>query len=171
MGGHFQRTGRCRLSGKAKSDTPHYRHYRWLAETEAWKELDGDEKAIYADLALRYRGVGSNNGKISYSIREAAACARCGKTKAAKCMIQLQEIGFLVAEQSGSFDWKTGRATRWRLTQFPSDITSTIASKEFARWRPGDKFLSTQNQNAVRAQVHTVPPRGLRCTPARTRAA
>jgi hypothetical protein len=149
------------LSSKAKQDTPHYRLHRWLAETLAWKELDGCEKAVYVDLALRYRGLGSNNGKISYSIREAAACARVGKTKAAKCLLRLQELGFLVATAIGTFNGiNNGRASRWRLTQFACDTTGALASKEFARWRPGDNFHPVKKQSAVRVQVHSVPPSG-----------
>lgn len=164
--------GRVKAPGArsaVRRDTPHYRLHRWLAQTDAWKELTGSEKAIYADIGLRYRGPNSNNGKIPYSIREAAACARIGKTSAAKCMLRLQELGFIVAVTRGDFDWKAGLCTEWRLTEFGCDLSGDLPTKDFARWSPGATFLRPQPrqekiQKPVRPQVRGVPPGGPNCT-------
>lgn len=153
----------------ATKDTPHYRLHRWVAETDAWKELIGNEKAIYADIAMRYRGPGSNNGKISYSVREAAACARIGKTTAAKCMLRLQELGFIVAIRRGDFNWKAGMASEWRLTEFHCDVSGTLATKEFARWRVGASFLPPQPApKSSRSNSKAGPVSGTPRTPTRT---
>jgi hypothetical protein len=147
-----------------RRETPHYRLHRWLAETAAWKELNGSEKAIYADIGLRYRGPQSNNGKIPYSIREGATCARIGKTTAAKCLLRLQEFGFIFAVTRGDIDWKAGRSSEWRLTEFPCDVSGELATKEFARWRPGDSFLPARQPKNSKPR----PPSGTGCTSTRT---
>jgi hypothetical protein len=37
----------------------------------AWQSLDGNTRSVYVEIAQRYAGAGSNNGRIPYSIREA----------------------------------------------------------------------------------------------------
>src|SRR5215467_1561218 len=37
-----------------------------------------------------------------------------------------------------------GRSAEWRLTEFPCDVTHTVSTKDFMRWRPSAKI-----QNAV----------------------
>lgn len=141
-------------------DSPHYRLHLWLTKTAAWKALTGAEKAVYCDLALRYQGPGKNNGRIPYSVREAALCARIGKSTAARHLLRLQELGFIVAAENSSFDWKAQRATKWRLTEFACDVTGALASKEFARWTPGRSYVQEKVQNTVPSQVHIVPVAG-----------
>src|SRR6516225_3601240 len=48
----------------------HVRLYHWLMRSEAWKNLPAISRALYAELARHYYG--SNNGKIGYSVRQAA---------------------------------------------------------------------------------------------------
>jgi hypothetical protein len=101
-------------------------------------------------------------------VRQAADALRIGKTTAAKGFTDLQNHGFIVAEQRGAFHWKidvTGErhrpASEWRLTACHNDRTTGIESryptKEFMRW--------PEIQNTVRPQVRMVPnrrPHGLR---------
>lgn len=144
--------------GRSTHDTQHYRLHGWVARTAAWRVLDGTEKAIYVDLALRYRG--NNNGSIAYSVREGATCAHVGKSKAAKSLLRLQEVGFLAISAPSSFGWKKGTSIRWRLTEYQCDVSKLPATKEFARWFDGKSYLQENVQNAVRVQVHPVPPGG-----------
>jgi DNA-binding transcriptional MocR family regulator len=106
---------------------------------------------------------GANNGLIVYSVRQAADELKIGKTTAAKAFRDLQNHGFIVAEQRGAFHWKidvTGQrhrpASEWRITERHSDRTVGIESryptKEFIRW--------PEIQNTVRPQVRMVPVRG-----------
>lgn len=104
--------------------------------TAAWKSLDAVARAIYIEIAARYVGIGSNNGRIPYSVREAAASLRIGKTTAGCALERLQERGFIVAMKKGAFSLKTRHASEWRLTEFPCDLTHDMPSKEFTRWTP-----------------------------------
>jgi DNA-binding transcriptional MocR family regulator len=114
---------------------------------------------------------GANNGLIVYSVRQAADELKIGKTTAAKAFRDLQNHGFIVAEQRGAFHWKidvTGQrhrpASEWRITERHSDRTVGIESryptKEFMRW--------PEIQNTVRPQVRMVPVRGPSGSPSGT---
>src|SRR4051794_28161691 len=135
----------------------HVRLYHWLMQTEAWQSLRALERAIYIEIAARYAGDGSNNGRIGYSIREAASTFRVGKSTAARALQALQDRGFIVARKKGAFSLKNRHSTEWRLTEFGCDLTSALPTKEFARWLP-------ENQKPVPAGTCTVPERGPRGT-------
>jgi hypothetical protein len=84
----------------------------------------------------RYGGPGSNNGRIPYSVREAAEALHSGKSTAAASFKRLIDRGFIHPMQKGKFDRKLRHSTEWRLTEFSCDVTGALATKEFARWRP-----------------------------------
>jgi hypothetical protein len=103
-------------------------------KTEAWQSLGALERAIYIEIASRYAGDGSNNGRIGYSVREAAATFKVGKSSAARALAILQDRGFIVARQKGAFTLKVRHSTEWRLTEFGCDVTGELPTKEFTRW-------------------------------------
>ena len=104
-----------------------------MMESEAWRSLDGNARAIYLELAKLYRGVGTNNGRIGFSARQAARTIQVSTATAARAMIHLQDRGFIVAVIKGHFDRKR-QATRWRLTEFACDVTGQPASRDFETW-------------------------------------
>ena len=107
-----------------------------LMQSEAWRSLDGHARAIYIELAMLYRGVGTNNGQIGFSARQARAILVSPAT-AARAMIHLQDRGFIVAVTKGNFARKR-HATRWRLTEFHCDVTGQPASRDFEAWGSAD---------------------------------
>ena len=142
------------MSKRNKEKTPrHVRLYHWLLRSEAWQSLSPNARALYIEIAARYNG--SNNGRIHFSIREAADVLGIGKNAAAKALAQLQERGFIVVAKRGGFNlrYKNQMATEWRLTEFSCDITNTFASKNFLRWSPEKHFT-------VPVRGQTVPVRG-----------
>ncbi len=140
-------------TGRSKGEPRHVRIYHWLMETAAWQSLNATQRAIYLEMAARYAGPGSNNGKLPYSIREAAESLGIGKTTAARALDVLEQRGFVVPITKGAFSRKVRHATEWRLTEFPCDVTHALPSKEFARWSP-------EIQNTVPPQTSTVPETG-----------
>jgi DNA-binding transcriptional MocR family regulator len=139
---------------RSRDHTPrHVRIHHYMMETEAWKSLGVTERAMYVDIASRYAGPGSNNGRIHYSVREAAERLHIGKSSAARGIANLEERGFIVAEKRGAFSLKARHATEWRLTEFASDISKDFATKEFVRWRP-------ENKTRYPEQDRTVPAAG-----------
>ena len=86
---------------------------------------------------MLYRGVGTNNGQIGFSARQAARAILVSPATAARAMIHLQDRGFIVAVTKGNFTRKR-HATRWRLTEFHCDVTGQPASREFEAWGSAD---------------------------------
>jgi hypothetical protein len=107
-------------------------HY--LMKSAAWKSLSCIARAVYLDLASRY--FGSNNGRISYSIRCAVDELRIGNATAKRALDDLQDRGFIVAVKRGAFSLKQRHASEWRLTEYQCDISNKMATKEFMTWTP-----------------------------------
>ncbi len=145
------------LNGK---NLPRYvRLFHWMMDSEAWKDLSGNARAIYLEISKRYNG--TNNGQIVYSVRQAADELKIGKSTAARAFDQLESHGFIIAEQRGHFRWKINPngskhrpASEWRLTAYGSNVapdfdSQQYGSKEFMRW--------SKIQNTVPPQVRMVP--------------
>jgi DNA-binding transcriptional MocR family regulator len=126
----------------------HVRLYHWMMGSAAWKGLSGNQRAIYVEMAARYNGF--NNGRIPYSVREAANSLGIGKSTAARDLAVLRERGFIVPTTKGAFSLKVRHATEWRLTEFSSDVRPAMATKDFTHWSP-------EIQNAVPSQNGSVP--------------
>jgi DNA-binding transcriptional regulator YhcF (GntR family) len=129
------------MAGK-KKPRRHVRLYHYLLQTAAWQDLDANARAIYVEIAQRYAGEGSNNGRIPYAVRDGAKALQISPATVSRALRSLIEHGFIVPMKLGGFNRKLRHATEWRLTEFPCDVTNAFASKEFARW-------SSEIQNAV----------------------
>jgi hypothetical protein len=124
---------------KSERAARHVRLYHWLLSTAAWQSLPPNARAAYVEIARRYTG--TNNGRIHFSVREAADALRIGKHAAAIALVQLKGRGFIVVTKRGGFNlrYKDQMATEWRLTEFNSDIDSGLATKDFTRWESPEK--------------------------------
>ena len=143
-----QRRNSSDRTGRSKKVARHVRIYHWMMGTEAWQSLSGNQRAIYIEMAARYNG--RNNGRIPYSVREAAESLHIGKSTAARDLAVLQERGFIIPRKKGAFSLKVRHATEWRLTEYFCDVTPAMSTKEFMRWSP-------KIQNTVPPQNSTVP--------------
>jgi DNA-binding transcriptional MocR family regulator len=116
----------------------------YMLDSMAWQSLDGNCRALYVELARRYRGPNSNNGKIPYSVREAAKALHIGRSTAQRCFDRLIELGFIKVSKQSGFNIKGRVATEWLLTEFPDDTSTvfTTATKEFMKWRQPNSFHS-----------------------------
>jgi hypothetical protein len=107
----------------------------WLLTSPAWQSLPGLSRALYLDIAMRYNG--SNNGRISYSVREGAAALGVTKDTIGRALKLLQERGFIVCTKVAHFTVKTTRdASEWRLTEYDDDVIHQHATKNFMSWQP-----------------------------------
>jgi hypothetical protein len=132
-------------TGRSASTPRHIRLYHSMTDCPAWHDLNAVARAIYCEIARRYAGTGSNNGRIPYSLREAAAELKISRATASRALTALVDHGFIVPMMKGAFSLKTRHATEWRLTEFPCDVThALVGSKEFMRWTPSsDGSLAT----------------------------
>src|SRR5215207_907221 len=90
----------------------HVRLYHYVLESNAWAALNANARAIYIEMAKRY--MGTNNGRIPHSVREAAASLRISTATAARAIQHLEELGFIAAVTKGAFSLKKRHATEWR---------------------------------------------------------
>ena len=106
-----------------------------MMQSQAWRSLDGNARAIYVELAMLYYG--NNNGRIGLSVRQAARAIQVSRATASRSMARLEERGFIVAMTRGRFKCKR-HATEWRLTEFNCDVTGQPASRDFEDWITAD---------------------------------
>jgi hypothetical protein len=116
---------------KHRGHTERYLSLRhWLLQSQAWRSLPGNARALYVELAARYNG--SNNGRIPYSIRQAIQALHISGHTASRMLRLLQDRGFIVCTKKGAFSMKRVRdASEWRLTEHPDDVWPNYATKEF----------------------------------------
>ena len=88
---------------------------------------------VYIDLAIRYNG--SNNGDISYSVREGKTRLGINPNTVAKYLKALERYGFIITTQKGSFDFKKRHASTYELTMFPV-AGKHEAKKSFMTYKP-----------------------------------
>jgi hypothetical protein len=126
--------------GRDRREKPAGRYIQlreYMLASPAWQSLDCISRCLYIELARRYRGPNSNNGKIPLSVREAASALGCGKSTAGRCFDQLRDYGFIKIGKLSGFNMKGRVSTEWLLTEFPDDtLTGALPSKDFMKWVP-----------------------------------
>ena len=159
------------MKNKGRGKSERYVKLRlWLLDAPAWKSLPANARALYIELARRYNG--SNNGRISYSVREAAQALRVSLSTASHLLRILQDRRFIVCTKRGAFSLKTTKdASEWQLTEYDCDHPVAHASKDFMRWRPpeGVDFATLNRQPSHHRKFKTrLPQPKHTVTPAET---
>ncbi len=103
------------------------RLFHWMMASPAWNSLSPIARAVYIQLAARY--MGSNNGRIPFSVREDVADLQVSKSTVHRSLLELVDRGFIVPLKRGAFSLKLKHATEWRLTEHTCDVTHRPASK------------------------------------------
>ena len=155
---------------KEKQDR-YIRLHHYLLKTSAWLGLSAGARAVYVQVAFRYNG--SNNGRIAYSVRDAAAECRVNKDTASRAFKELVDGGFIEATRYGGLTRKTRLASEWRLTEYRCDLTGSLSTKPFmtrgalanANHQPQASRakaarLSENRGQPVRNEGHECPKRG-----------
>jgi hypothetical protein len=124
----------------------HVRICHYMMDTPAWKSLNCIARAMYVDIASKYAGPDSNNGKIVYSVRMAKERLNIGQSTAGRTLEILQERGFIVCMSKGGFNRKGRHASEWRLTEFGCNVTGELATKEFTRWGKTDNVIAAADR-------------------------
>lgn len=92
--------------------------------------------AIYIDLAMRYNG--TNNGDISYSVREGKTRLGINPNTVGKYLKALERYGLIITTQKGSFDLKKRHASTYELTMWDV-IGKHKAKKNFMTYKPTEE--------------------------------
>ena len=148
----------------------HVRLYANIMNTEAWKHLSGNSVKVL--LALVVRDNSTLNGKISFSVREAAEAGNIAINTASRCLQELQDLGFIARTEKGAFSRKVSHASLWRYTWQPAPGCRPAGpTRDFEKWRPDEKTrtqkltsavskIETGNANkaATVSKINTAPP-------------
>ena len=114
-----KRPKKARVNSKGRNaNQPFIKLHRGVTQSSAWLSLSCASRSLLLQIWEKHNG--SNNGRISYSHRQARGDLHCGNTRVAKSFLELQEQGFLIERRKGSFTQKTDgggrRATEWEIT-------------------------------------------------------
>ena len=77
-----------------------------MIKSAAWQSLDGNEQALYVHFATRFDG--KNNGRISFSVREAAQALNISKDTGARTIKVLIDRGLVEIVKRSAFNLKRG---------------------------------------------------------------
>ena len=101
-----------------------------LIESQAWRWLGPISQSVYIELRRRFNG--SNNGRISLSLSEAAHILKASKSTISKALNQLETHGFIKLIKKGYF---TGRmASEYALTD--EQLDGYPPTREWRQWQP-----------------------------------
>ena len=100
-----------------------------LLESEAWRWLRPISQSVYIELRRRFNG--SNNGRISLSLAEAAQILKASKSSISTALKQLETHGFIKLIKKGYF---TGRmASEYALTD--EQLDGYPPTREWKQWQ------------------------------------
>ena len=101
-----------------------------LIESQAWRWLRPISQSVYIERRRRFNG--SNNGRISLSLSEAAHILKASKSSISKALKQLETHGFIKLIKKGYF---TGRmASEYALTD--EQLDGYPPTREWKQWQP-----------------------------------
>jgi hypothetical protein len=103
--------------------------HHYMLKTDAWKALSAPARAVYIQIGLRYDGF--NNGRISFSVRDAASECGLAKNTANRAFKELVDMGFIEETRHGGLSRKTRIASERRMTAFNCDLTGAFKSVLF----------------------------------------
>jgi hypothetical protein len=113
--------------------------HHYMLKTDAWKSLSAAARAVYLQLGFRYNG--ANNGKLAFSVRDAAGECNLDKGTASRAFKELVDRGFIEETRHGGLSKKTRIASEWRLTAFKCDLTGSLKTCAFMQ-RGGSEYSS-----------------------------
>jgi hypothetical protein len=118
------------MSRKNKESNDRYLQlHHFMLKTEAWLALSAPARAVYIQIGFRYNG--ANNGKIAYSVRDAASECDINKDTASRAFKELVARGFIEERRHGALSKKTRIASEWRLTAYKCDLTGEFKTCAF----------------------------------------
>lgn len=140
------RRNRANKTGRAIYGPPYVQLHWHLLDSPAWLRLSATARAAYIEVCRLYNG--SNNGSLCLSSRRLAERLPCGKSHAARALIELEDAGFIDTVKMGFFAAKK-KSSEYRLTQFKCDLSHAMPTK---------RYLSELSRSHQRD--YSVPPAG-----------
>jgi hypothetical protein len=133
---------RSKRGGKEPQE--HYtKLVRTMMQEPAWRALPPVAQALYPWLKLEWRGPhANNNGKIRFSVRQAADALGVSRDTAARGFRELQAKGFIVVTEQACLGVAgAARAPAYELTEIELPHGSSRGGRKLYReWREGQDF-------------------------------
>ncbi len=142
-------------TGRSKSGDKFVKLFLCTMQSPAWRELSAYAQRLYPWLLLEWDGPReNNNGRISLSVRQAAAALGSHPETARLALIDLQAKGFLVVTRCAALGSSgNARGHDYELTEFGTGMVP-IPRKLYRDWKPGRDFP------VVRAKAHNPSGKG-----------
>jgi hypothetical protein len=118
----------ARKQDKERADR-YFQLHHYMLKTDAWKALSAAAVRVYIQIGSRYNG--ANNGKLAFSVRDAAAECNLAINTAMRALHDLVDLGFIEETRHGGLSKKTRIASEWRLTAFKCDLTGALKTCAF----------------------------------------
>lgn len=160
--------------GRSINIGPH-EHYtkviRVTMEEPAWRALSSSAQALYPWLKLEWRGPdANNNGRISLSVRQAAAAMGVRRDTAAEAFRDLQRKGFIVQTKAACLGVEgNAKSSEYELTELKMPGAEKDGRKLYREWRSGHDFpvasSSANNPDGNNGQRKTKPRHAFRDGP------
>lgn len=115
----------------------HVRVFHSMMDTAAWHAASGN--SIKVLLALVRKDNGERNGQLAFSCREAAELTGLSVRTCQRCLIELQDLGFIRCTEKGAFSRKMLHASLWRYTWQAWPEGKMGPTREYETWRPENK--------------------------------
>lgn len=138
-------------TGRSKTAARFVMIEEYILRSDAWRDATLYARCALIELMRRYNG--KNNGSIAISIRDLAGLLSCQKSRAARALLELEELGFIETKRIGGFAVRNRKASEYLLTMHRCDLTGHVPVKAFMQ-HASSRSLSTNVDN-------TVHPRGL----------
>lgn len=126
-----------------------------LQATEAWATLKPGPKVLYIELKRRY--VGTNNGQLVLSQRDAARALNVHRNTVGPWFRELEDRGFIFMTRAAYLGPSgVGQAPLWALSELAT-VDGKPATWAFRTWREKKKPV-TKNEHARHDGSDTDPP-------------
>ena len=115
---------------------------RHTMQEPAWRALSTTAQALYPWLKFEWRGPdANNNGRISLSVRQAAAALGVGRDTAAEGFRDLQRKGFIVQVKSACLGFEgASKAPEYELTELKMPGADKDGRKLYRQWTSENEF-------------------------------
>ena len=135
-----------------RSEPPHARIYQnWLV-LPAWRELSAYARALYIEIAVRYRPYAPN--EFSLPVSEVQRMINCSRHTALKALDELETRGWIANERLGSMRGpKNRRSGVYSLCAYPThDAPARRSFLTYGKQRCKSGKLTVQNERTNGAQ-------------------
>jgi len=125
MARRANKTGRSEGEGRFLA-LPHF-----LLHSSSYKELSCAARSVLIEIAAIYDG--KNNGRIAAGVRWLAERCKIGRDTASRAIQELEDAGFIVTTEKGSFRNHAKRASEFCITWRKCDVTQALPTHPYMR--------------------------------------